>query len=140
MLDRIQNAMDWDRYTQLSSKKRHDEALALIKSVPVRKRDGKAWKLAEIYELSLLEKHAEAYNSVSEFLASIGAAFALTTTQAYFRGFAQWCGSMAFRSLFPTQTIPRDLQIDFQSIPLIGVSSRWKRAFPLTCHPDWKGD
>jgi len=136
-LKRFRAAIAWARAQHFSTSGRYDEALELVRSVEPPTHLRSAWRLFEIHQLSLLERHQETLRAAISLIDEFAARPSLTPDGRYFVCFAQWCGALAFSELFPATERPAKLQFDFASLSLKDVSPRWQRMFPLLIHPEW---
>jgi hypothetical protein len=136
-LKRWRIGVAWMRADELSARGNHEEALRLLRSVDEPFRSRVHWRLFEVFQLSLLRRHAETLKEALAFASELHSKTELSVDERYFLCFAQWCGSEAFRELFPATAVPEKLVLDLKSIEMGKVSPRWKRLFPMHIHPDW---
>jgi len=94
------------------------------------------WQLFEILQLHLLRRHAEALKEVQLFIARADLDPSHNANDLYFQTYAKWLGATAFSALFPGMDRPSSLTFDPSAVPLDRVSSRWRRTFLMTVHPD----
>jgi len=115
-------------------------ALDIIRQSPSDLRVRDEWRLFEVHQLGLMDRHIETLDVAEPLIASLLLRAQLDATERYFLAFAQWYAQVAFRSLYPRSPWPTIFDLDMNSIKLSEVHMRWKRAFPLKLHPDWEAD
>jgi hypothetical protein len=132
---RFQAARKWVRAYRLSAAGRYEQALDLVRQINLPPDQRTHWRLFEVLQLSLLQRHAETLREAVAYVEKAKSRGVTTADQRYLLCFARWCGSVAFGELFPASAKPEALAFDLQSFAIEDVAPRWKRMFPMRVHP-----
>lgn len=133
-MKRLNAALAWNRAYHLSSRGRHEQALAVLRKVKVDRSMRWFWDVFVLLQLSLLERHEEVVEAARRYLESTPTGASADCT--YMIEFAKWCGRNSHREYFAGD-IPSTFDEAFEALDLRKVSPRWKRTFQLISHPKW---
>jgi hypothetical protein len=139
-IDRLRTAVLWALAGDLSSKGRFEKALLTARSMPAWSRKWSDWRLFEIQQLSLLNRHEETIEAANAFVFPFLLKAGLTEEQRYLLCYAQWAAFSAFANIGADSPIPCNFLYDLDSVSLPLVPPRTKRYFPLNIHPLWKNE
>jgi hypothetical protein len=135
----FKEVQNWRRMILLSSQGKHVEALDAARSAAPAVKTMAAWQVFEMQQLALLKEYSSVLARAQPFARALLLKGARTADEKYFLVLTQWYGQVAFRRLHPSEAVPLELSFDPKSVPLSRVTKRWKRSFPMTIHPDWRG-
>lgn len=134
----IRVATTWNSVHAMSVSGRYEDALALVETLPQREGTRIHWQVKRIQLRHLLEQDEWVADAAPRAIQAIGADREYSLAErAYFFAYVSYLLSLSKKQLTNRTHFAESNEIDYGKIRLDRIAPMWKRAFPMTNHPEW---